>query len=132
MLLLVCLLCGCVCLQTAAIEEEMRQDPATAAILNALHGTRTTARERQTGVSLDRHGGFTKRTDSLAQVDKPAALLETDASYWDCLPFINKATVVSILHSVQFVCQAPDRPSAAYARPTYSHHVHSLPPVCCL
>lgn len=66
MLLLVCLLCGCVCLQTAAIEEEMRQDPATAAILNALHGTRTTARERQTGVSLDRHSGFTELTDSLA------------------------------------------------------------------
>jgi hypothetical protein len=53
-------------MQTAAIEEEMRQDPATAAILNALHGTRTTARERQTGVSLDRHGGFTELTDSLA------------------------------------------------------------------
>lgn len=35
--------------QTAAIEEEMRQNPATAAILNALHGSRTTARERQTG-----------------------------------------------------------------------------------
>lgn len=42
----------CVLLQTAAIEEEMRQDPATAAILNALHGSRTTARERQTGGRL--------------------------------------------------------------------------------
>lgn len=36
--------------ETAAIEEEMRQDPATAAILNALHGSRTTARERQTAM----------------------------------------------------------------------------------
>jgi hypothetical protein len=37
-------------LQTNAIAEEMRQDQATAAILNAFQGVRTTARERQTGV----------------------------------------------------------------------------------
>lgn len=30
----------------------MRQDPATAAILSALHGSRTSARERQTGTGL--------------------------------------------------------------------------------
>lgn len=41
--------CVLALLQTAAIEEEMRQNPATAAILIALHGSRTTARERQTG-----------------------------------------------------------------------------------
>lgn len=43
-----CVLC-CV-LQTNAIAEEMRQDQATAAILNAFQGVRTTARERQTGM----------------------------------------------------------------------------------
>eukprot|EP00879_Flechtneria_rotunda_P006108 GHRR01006421.1.p1 GENE.GHRR01006421.1~~GHRR01006421.1.p1 ORF type:complete len:1855 (+),score=687.13 GHRR01006421.1:742-6306(+) len=37
-------------LQTAAIEAEMRSNPATASILAALHATRTSARDRQTAM----------------------------------------------------------------------------------